>query len=149
MDPIEYLGPIQSVTEWKLLWFIPLLPLLGAAFNAFFGARGQQKVGHAFVHIPAVGVMAGAFVISLVSFLKLYGLPADQRYLWNPVWRMVEVGSLSVDLSFAMDPLSAIMAMVVTGVGTLIHVYSVGYMHTEKAYWRFFCYLNLFCFSML
>ena len=149
MDHVEYLAPVQSVTTWGLLWLVPLLPLLGAAFNAFFGHWGQKKYGHAFVHVPAVGAMLGAFAISLVSFVQLIGLPVAERFLWDPVWRMMDVGSLSVDMAFAMDPLSGVMALVVTGVGSLIHVYSVGYMHTEKAYWRFFCYLNLFCFAML
>ncbi|MBI2894795.1 MAG: PEGA domain-containing protein [Deltaproteobacteria bacterium] len=149
MDPIEYAGPIQSVVEWKLLWLIPALPFFGAAWNALLGHWGQKKYGHAFVHVPAVGAMVASFVIAALSVVELVGLGHGDRFLWNPVWRMIEIGSLSVDLSFAMDPLSAVMALVVTGVGALIHVYSVGYMHTEKAYWRFFCYLNLFCFAML
>jgi NADH-quinone oxidoreductase subunit L len=147
MDPVLYQAPVQSVTPWGLLWLVPLLPLLGAAWNAFLGPWGQKKYGHAFVHVPAVGAMVGAFVISLVSFGKLVGLPVSERSLGS-VFRM-DVGALSVDMAFAMDPLSAVMALVVTGVGSLIHIYSVGYMHTEKSYWRFFCYLNLFCFAML
>jgi NADH-quinone oxidoreductase subunit L len=149
MDPVLYQAPVQSVTPWGLLWLVPLLPLLGAAWNALLGHWGQKKYGRGFVHVPAVGAMVGAFVISLVSFGKLVGLPASERFLWDPVFRMMDVGALSVDMAFAMDPLSAVMALVVTGVGSLIHIYSVGYMHTEKAYWRFFCYLNLFCFAML
>src|SRR6185369_8043811 len=64
-------------------------------------------------------------------------------------WQMLRIGSLDVNFSFAMDPLSAVMTLIITGVGSLIHIYASSYMETEPAYWRFFTYLNLFVFSML
>ena len=143
-------GPITQVHQTGLLWLIPLFPALGAAYNAFFGHRLQKKYGHRAVDGVAVGAMALSFLVALYCFVgQLLPLDAEHRFLWDHRWTMLRVGSLDVGFSFAMDPLSGVMTLVVTGVGTLIHVYSTGYMHEEPAYWRFFCYMNLFCFAML
>jgi NADH-quinone oxidoreductase subunit L len=88
-------------------------------------------------------------VLALLSFVQLVGLEANQRYLYSHAWEMVRIGSLDINFSFAMDPLSALMTLIITGVGSLIHIYAAGYMAHEEGYYRFFAYLNLFMFFML
>src|SRR5262249_854773 len=140
---------LPKITPVGLMWLIPLFPLLGAAINGLFGKLLQDRYGKSAVHTVAVGAMLLAAVVAIVFFLKLLTLPADQRTLHTLAFPMVSIGAVKFDMAFAMDPLSAMMALIITIIGTLIHVYSVGYMHDEPAYWRFFCYLNLFVFSML
>ncbi|MCC7537136.1 MAG: NADH-quinone oxidoreductase subunit L [Deltaproteobacteria bacterium] len=139
-------GPIQHITSAPWLWLIPLFPLLGAIINAFFGQR-LQKANQANVHFVAIGAMAASFLVAVTHFVMLVG--AEGRFLYGHVWSMFRIGQLDVDFAFAMDELSGLMTLIITGIGTLIHVYSAGYMSKEPAYWRFFCYLNLFVFSML
>ena len=93
--------------------------------------------------------MALAFAITVANFYQMLTLPDAHRYLYTHAWQMVRIGSLDITFSFAMDPLSGLMCLIVTGVGSLIHIYAASYMEKEPAYWRFFCYLNLFIFSML
>ena len=142
------------------LLLIPLLPFVGAVVNAIFGRRLQKSdvgrdlskrlhIGSFGVSAVAVGAMLGAFALVVVNFVKLLQLEPGSRYLYSHAWQMVRIGSLDVNFSFAMDPLSALMTLIITGVGTLIHIYACSYMETEPAYWRFFTYLNLFVFSML
>ncbi len=144
-------GPMtkQQVHEVGWLWVIPALPLLGAAVNAFFGKRLQDKYGKRACSNVAIGAMCLSFVVALVAFVRLLLLPAEERFLLDHVWNMFTAGDVQVNLSFALDPLSMMMVLVITGIGTLIHVYSQGYMADDPGYWRFFCYLNLFVFSML
>ncbi len=148
--------------EWSAtpLWFIPLLPFIGAVTNAVLGRRLQKStvgrdlskrlhVGSFGVSAVAVTAMVVAFGLVVVNFVKLFGLEPGHRYLYTHAWQMVRIGSLDVNFSFAMDPLSALMTLIITGVGSLIHIYACSYMETEPAYWRFFTYLNLFVFSMV
>ena len=93
--------------------------------------------------------MLASFALVVANVAKLFSLEPGHRYLFSHAWQMVRIGSLDVNFSFAMDPLAAVMCLIITGVGTLIHVYATSYMESEPAYWRFFCYLNLFVFSML
>jgi NADH-quinone oxidoreductase subunit L len=127
------------------LWLIPFFPLLGSIINGLLGKRfiKNEKV------IGAIGTGA-VFLSFLVSCKYLIQLLGDSDKSHEQViasW--MSVGSLQVDWGFLFDPLSAVMLMVVCGVGTLIHLYSVGYMHGEEGFYRFFSYLNLFVFSML
>jgi NADH-quinone oxidoreductase subunit L len=156
----EYSGQVTHVELSATLWLIPLLPFLGAAINAIFGRKLQNSsvgkdlskrlhIGSFGVSAVAVIAMLLAFTLVLVNFAKLVSLPAEHRYLYNHAWQMVRIGSLDVNFSFAMDPLSALMCLIITGVGSLIHIYACSYMETEPSYWRFFTYLNLFVFSML
>jgi NADH-quinone oxidoreductase subunit L len=142
------LGPL-AMQAASYLWLIPLFPLIGAFINAAFGLRLQRRFGKGLVHGIGIGVMVASFVTAVVAFVQLWGLPAEQRFLQDTVWKVLTAGKVSVDLGFALDPLSMAMALMVTFVGTLIHVFSVGYMADEPSYWRFFSYLNLFVFSML
>ena len=146
---MEPTAVLQQTTPYHLLFLIPLLPLIGATINGLLGKRLQDKVGKAAVHTIAIGAMAGAAVVALVSFFKMIGMPAEERYLLDQVFPMMTIGHFRVEMAFAMDPLSGMMALIITLIGTGIHVYSTGYMADEPAYWRFFCYLNLFVFSML
>ncbi len=157
----ELSGQVTHI-EWALtpLVLIPLMPFLGAATNAIFGRRLQHSdfgkdaskrlhIGSFGVSAVAVGAMLLAFALTVANFAKLVTLEPAHRYLYSHAWQMVRIGSLDVNFSFAMDPLSALMCLIITGVGSLIHIYACSYMETEPAYWRFFTYLNLFVFSML
>ena len=156
-----YTGEVTHIEFANVpLWLIALLPFLGSVINAVFGRRLQasgwmadlQKrwhIGPPAVSAVAVGAMLGAFVLAVVSFVQLVGLPGEHRYLYTHGWEMVRIGSLDLNFSFAMDPLSGLMTLIITGVGSMIHIYASSYMETEEAYWRFFTYLNLFVFAML
>jgi NADH-quinone oxidoreductase subunit L len=139
------------------IWLIPLLPALGALLNGVVGIRWFPRAATALV---ACGAMGLATVLSVVAFVELLGLPAEAREhtvtlgTWIPpipLDTVAGMGSFEVPWAFRLDPLSAMMILVVTGIGFLIHVYSTSYMQEEQpgAYARFFCYLNLFCFFML
>ena len=129
--------------------YLPLivaLPLLGALWNGVFG----QKLPKASVTFVGVGSVIAAFVLSILAAAELMGPAADEaQALSYTGWSWIVSGSLQVDFSLLLDPLSTVMLLVVTGVGALIHVFSIGYMHSDEAYWRYFSYLNLFMFSML
>jgi NADH-quinone oxidoreductase subunit L len=140
-----------------LIWLIPLLPGLGAALNGLVGIRMFTKGTAAFV---ACATMTAALGLSLLALGQLLDLPAAERVhevvvaTWIPpiaLETVAGIGSFQVDWGFRLDPLAGIMTLVVTGIGLLIHVYSIAYMHDEPrgGYARFFCYLNLFCFFML
>ncbi|MDH4007715.1 MAG: NADH-quinone oxidoreductase subunit L, partial [Desulfuromonadales bacterium] len=127
------------------LWLIPFFPLVGSIINGLLGKRfiKNEKI------IGAIGTGA-IFLSFLVSCKFFYQLVNDSVKIHETVvasW--MSVGNLQVDWGFLLDPLSAVMLMVVCGVGSLIHLYSIGYMHGEEGFYRFFCYMNLFAFSML
>jgi hypothetical protein len=142
-------APIQHVHLSGTLWLIALLPLLGAIANGVLGTRIQARYGKRGVAAVAVGAMCIALLVGLWNFATLMGLPAAERFLLDHRWTMIRIGALDVNFSLAMDPLSGLMTLIITGVGTLIHVYATSYMESEPSYWRFFCYLNLFVFAML
>src|SRR3989441_4544971 len=148
-----------------MIWVVPLLPALGFVVNGLFGTRFLTKKAVAWIACSAVLL---SFLLSLGAILALNGveglaptpgLAVDHNahrvtlslYTWMPMGRSETGENLSVDWSYSLDPLSAVMLLVVTGVGFLIHVYSVGYMEHEPgpAYARFFAYLNLFMAMML
>ncbi len=127
------------------LWLIPFFPLLGSIINGLLGKRyiKNEKV------IGAIGTGAVflSFLVSCKYFIQLLGDTVKSHE--NIVASWISVGNLQVDWGFLLDPLSALMLMVVCGVGSLIHLYSIGYMHGEEGFYRYFSYLNLFVFSML
>jgi NADH-quinone oxidoreductase subunit L len=124
------------------LWLIPVLPLAGAAINGFLGKKSSR---HA-VTTVALFFSGAAFAMALWVAMRFSSLALPyQEYLTH--W--IRSGSFSVDFSFYLDQLSLVMLLVVTGVGFLIHIYSVGYMWDDPGYYRFFSYLNLFMFFML
>ncbi len=124
------------------LWLIPTLPLAGAAINGIFGKKSSRTA------VSTVGLFfsgaAFAWALSVVMRISAADLPY-QEYIAH--W--IRSGSFSADFALYLDQLSLIMLMVVTGVGFLIHIYSVGYMWDDPSYYRFFTYLNLFMFFML
>ena len=124
------------------LWLIPALPLAGFLVNGLFGRR-LSKSAVTFVALSTV-VLAFFWTLYVFSAARGASLPHIERYF---TW--IESGSLRVDCSFYLDRLSLVMLLVVTGVGTVIHFYSVGYMAHEGGYYRFFAFLNLFMFFML
>src|SRR5262245_32059720 len=128
-----------------LRWIV-LLPLLGAALNGIPGVLIQRQLGKRAISVIACAPVILAFLLSVWVFLKLVGLPPEQRFLLDHVWTWLDIGGLRADVALLADPLSTLMILIVTGVGGLIHIYSVGYMHEEKAYWRYFALLNLFTF---
>ena len=124
------------------LWLIPILPLAGAAINGFFGKKSSRTA----VSTIALVFCGAAFVWALSVAWRFSSLPLPhQEYLAH--W--IRSGSFVADFAFYLDPLSLVMLLVVTGVGFLIHIYSVGYMWDDPGYYRFFSYLNLFMFFML
>ncbi len=133
-----------AATAVEFLWLIPALPALGVVFNLFVGPRA----GRGAVSFVAPAVVGAAFVVAGYAFVQLLGLPHGSA-LVQDVYPWITAGTLQVHVAFHIDALSAVMALVVTGVGFLIHVYSVGYMHDDAGYARYFTYLNLFTFSML
>jgi NADH-quinone oxidoreductase subunit L len=130
-----------------VLALIPLFPLVGFVVNASIGRRLPKAVSGNL----AVGVMAVAFAISVMQVLELAGMPAESRQIVQTLFTWISVGDFTVDLTLRLDALSAVMILVVTGIGSLIHLYSTAYMHeeTDPDYARYFSYLNLFCFFML
>ncbi|MSP60749.1 MAG: NADH-quinone oxidoreductase subunit L [Myxococcales bacterium] len=140
---------IQTTHKFPFLFLIPLFPFLGAVLNAFFGKRLQDRYGKRVVHTIGIGSMTLAATVAVIAFVNLLRLDPSDRTLLDIVFPMIDIGAFKVDMAFAMDPLSGMMTLIITLIGTGIHVYSTGYMADEPAYWRFFCYLNLFVFSML
>ena len=124
---------------------IPLFPLAGFALLLMFGKR----IGDPLSGWIATAAMAGAFVSTCVTFAGLLSLHGEERHHVQRLFTWISAGSLHVDAALLIDPLSITMALFVTGVGTLIHLYSIGYMHGDEKYSQFFVYLNLFAFSML
>ncbi len=137
----------MQATPLATLWLIPFLPLLGAIVNGLFGRALQQRYGKRPVAWIACGVVFAAFLLSVHAYFRL--LRTEPRLLGQTLWTWFEIGALHVDFAFMVDPLTAVMILVVTGVGFLIHVYSTGYMAHDAGHYRYFAYLNLFIFAML
>ena len=128
------------------VWVIPALPALGAVVLLLFGKRiGEPRAGYL-----ATTTIAGAFVWSCVMFIALQQQPGAARHHVYNLWQWFSgAGSFSVHFGFLVDPLSVTMILFVTGIGALIHLYSISYMHGDPRFSRFFAYLNLFAASML
>ena len=129
-------------------WFAYALPLAGCVVIALLGFGGERVPRRAAAWIANL-VMLAAFLFSLVVFVRLHALEDASRSIHSVAWTWLQSGTLHVDNSILVDQLSAVMLLVVTGVGFLIHLYSVGYMHGDLEERRYFAYLNLFVFSML
>ena len=130
-----------------MLALIPLLPLGGFLVNAFLGKRLPKSVSGGLATV----VMAISFIISVMQVLSLAAMPPESRQINQLLFNWIAVGDFSLDLALRLDALSAVMILVITGIGSLIHLYSTSYMHeeTDADFARFFSYLNLFCFFML
>ena len=127
------------------IWLIPVFPAVGFLLNGFFGRRASK----AFVSWVACLSIFSSLVVSLAIFFQFLQLPAEARIFERNIFDWIVSGDFSASVGFRIDALSIIMCLVVTGVGFLIHVYSVGYMHDDPGFPRYFTYLNLFVFMML
>lgn len=127
----------------SLLWLIPLLPLLGFVINGL----GRNTFSKNIIGIIGSGTILASFILSLVLFFELSA--STQKQFPVELFDWISVANLHIPLSFLYDPLSAIMLLIITGIGFLIHIYSVGYMHLDEGFGKFFAYLNLFIFFML
>ena len=130
----------------SLVWLTVALPLAGFLVNGTLALRrpGAKDL----VSFVGVGVLIGAFAVALGVFLELWLHPPHAPIIVD-LWRWLPVGPLQLDFAFQVDQLSAVMLLVITGVGSLIHLFSVGYMKSDPGYARYFAYLNLFVVFML
>jgi len=148
---------VTGGTEDDLLRWIPLLPLATAVFHGVMLAVVRRPIPRWVTIALSCGSVSAAFLLSCAVFAQLVQLPDGSRILVDDLYTWIGAGvgnqAFSAELAFQLDPLSAVMILVVTGVGSLIHFYSIGYMdddhRDDKGFQRFFCYLNLFTFAML
>src|SRR5881227_3956066 len=136
----------MSASALQLLWLVPALPLAGFVLNGALALwRPNAKAAVSTIGVGALVLAFAAATAAVAEFARLHqAAPLVFRY-----WEWMPVGDLRLDFALQFDQLSAVMALVVTGVGALIHLFSVGYMHEDAGYARYFAYLNLFVFFML
>jgi NADH-quinone oxidoreductase subunit L len=129
----------------EIIKFIPLVPLIGFLIVGLFGKyiKNEKIIGS--IASGAVGI---SFIFSVMLLLHLINHPIEKPII-VPVYEWIATGDLSVNISYQLDQLSVLYSLIVTGIGFLIHVYSIGYMHGDRSFYRFFAYLNLFIFMML
>jgi NADH-quinone oxidoreductase subunit L len=129
----------------NLVWLIPALPLAGFLLIFLFGRiLGEPRAG-----ILATAMTASSFLVVVGVYFDLLSRTAEERHHVVTLFSWLPVGSLHIDMALLADPLSITMALFITGIGTLIHLYAIGYMHGDPKFSKFFLYLNLFVFSML
>ncbi len=134
---------------FDFVWLIPTFPLLGVLINGLFGRR-IETVNKSLIHWIACATVGLSFILTVAAFFKLTGLPAEHRFAEYVWFNWISSGEFQSYVAYQIDPLSLVMCLFVTGVGFLIHIYSIGYMaHAEGRYYRYFTYLNLFMFSMI
>ncbi len=130
----------------QLIYFTTLLPFLGFLINGLFSKKiKNEKI----IGIIGSGTIGISFLIVLGAFFQTLALPVDQRQTIINLFSWIKAGNFEVNAAYQVDQLSLVMALIVTGVGFIIHVYSIGYMHGDKGFGRFFAYLNLFIFAMM
>jgi NADH-quinone oxidoreductase subunit L len=128
-----------------LLWLLPAFPLLGAVVLLVGGRRLGDPGAGWFASLMPIA----SFIVTVSVYFELLSRPAEQRNEVVTLFSWLPVGSLQVDMALLADPLSITMALFITGIGSLIHLYAIGYMHGDPKFSKFFLYLNLFVFSML
>ena len=129
----------------EYVWLIPALPLAGFLVLLL----GGQRLKEPWPGIIGTVTVGASFLVTAAVFFDLQSQPVDERTVVDVLYTWLPVGGLHVDVATLADPLSISMCMFVTGIAALIHVYSIGYMHGDAKFGRFFLYLNLFVFSML
>ncbi len=144
VEAVPLVEPATADGAFSLLWLVVALPLLGAAVLLLGG-----RLTDAWGHWLATALPIGSFVLSVVLFLGLLGRGEEERQVVQSLYTWMEVGGLDVGFDLLYDPLSALFLLLITGVGSLIHVYSIGYMEHDPRRRRFFGYLNLFVAAML
>jgi NADH-quinone oxidoreductase subunit L len=133
------------MSQQTLMSILILAPLVGFLINGLRYKKHSAEVSGAIATAAAVF----SFAASLLLFLELLNLPADQRRIVVNFFEWLNVSDLKINASFAVDQISAIMILIISGVGSLIHLFSIGYMHHDKGVAKYFAYLNLFLFNML
>lgn len=129
----------------NLVTLVPLFPLLGFLITSLFG----KKLSKTTAGMIASGAILASFAIALILFIQLNQADAAHQSYTYKLFDWIHAGKFKADLSFLIDPLSSCFILIITGIGFLIHVYSMGYMHDDEAHNKFFSYLNLFIFFML
>jgi len=124
------------------LWLIPLLPFAGFLLNGLLGRRLPKTI------VTSIALLAPLGSLLVVLNASRLGFQADSLPHVETLGDWINTGTLHIDFNVVLDQLSLVMLLIITGVGFLIHIYSVGYMHEEEGYWRYFAYLNLFLFFM-
>ena len=130
----------------QLIGYAVFLPLLGFLVNGLVGRKLKSETLVGIIGSATVGI---GFVIACMIFFEMLGSPPEKRVHIVHLFQWISAGALNVSFAYQVDQLSVLMMLIVTGVGFLIHVYSIGYMHGDPGFWRFFSYLNLFIFTML
>ncbi|GAA1909265.1 NADH-quinone oxidoreductase subunit L [Nocardioides marmoribigeumensis] len=142
---VPVVHPTSGGGVYDVLWLVIALPALGAAAILLLGNRRTS----AWAHLLGTATVGLSFLVGLLAFVGLLGRDEGDRQLGSHLWTWFEAGRFKVDLGILYDPLSALFVLLITGVGFLIHVYSIGYMEHDERRARFFAYLNLFVASML
>jgi NADH-quinone oxidoreductase subunit L len=123
-----------------LAWLLPAFPLVGALVLMVFGRRiGEPGAGW----LASVMTVA-SFAVTVGVYFDLLSRPAEERHEVITLFSWIPVGSLTIDAALLIDPLSVTMALFITGIGALIHIYAIGYMHVDPKFSKFFIYLNFF-----
>ncbi len=131
---------------YNLIGLVVLFPFLGFLANGLFGKKIKSEGLIGTIGSATVGI---SFLLSAVIFFEMLQIGSEERFHIVEYFRWIAAGSLDISFAYQVDQLSILMALIVTGVGFLIHVYSIGYMRGDQGFWRFFAYLNLFIFAML
>jgi NADH-quinone oxidoreductase subunit L len=126
--------------------YIVLIPFIGFLLNGLLGKKINSEKVSGFIGSGAIGF---SFIIAAFIFAEMLKAPDEGRFHVVRLFTWITAGTFTIDVAYQIDQLSILMVLVVTGVGFLIHVYSIGYMHGDPGFWRFFSYLNLFIFMML
>lgn len=136
---------VMSTVDMNYAVWLLILPLLGVIINGLFTRRLPEKV----VGWLGSAMIIGSFAVAVSLFFQLKGLDPHSRSVTVDVFNWMSIGQLKLDFAFLIDPLSSVMVLVVTGISSLIHIYSIGYMHGDNRFRAFFTYMNLFVFFML
>ena len=145
---IPVVDPATADGVFSLMWLVIALPALGAVVLLVGGAMFPKQVDR-WGHLLGCLLPIGSFVLSLVMFFQLLGRGEEERQLGQTLYTWFETGQFTVDMGLMYDPLTALFLLLITGVGSLIHVYSIAYMDHDARRRRFFGYLNLFVAAML
>ena len=138
MTLLETLTPVAATGALGLAWLLIAIPLAVAGILLVVG-----RAGDSWGHLLGAAAPVAAFVIALTEFVQLLGAPAADRAASVPVYTWAEVGGRSIEIGLLVDPLSILFALLVTGVGSLIFIYSIGYMAEDPKRRRFFAFLNI------
>jgi NADH-quinone oxidoreductase subunit L len=141
---VHTVEPAAAGGVFELLWLVVAIPAISAAILLLLGRRSDR-----WGHLLGCASVLASFVLGLLMFLEMLGLPAEERTVSQPLWEWVTSGIWRVEMGLLLDPLSALFVLLITGVGGLIHIYSIGYMAHDPRRRRFFGYLNLFVAAML